>query len=138
VLTLLHALQRAAPDNLVGIVWFRLPVEGDRRGWSRDTWRAVVNDRLPATRVSATLVPAEGPGLWTVTLANDGAIDAAVPLRVQLDPTCTLADGANGFRLVAGTPLALESSGGRLRSHENRVIGWARCTQPQRQLHVAS
>jgi hypothetical protein len=49
-----------------------------------------------------------------------------------------MADGANGFRLVAGAPLALESAGGRLRAHESRIIGWARCTQPQRKLDVAS
>ena len=95
-------------------------------------------DRLVPAKVSASLVPAENPGLWSVMLANDGAIDADVPRRVRLDAGCTLADGANGFRLVAGAPLALASTGGRLRPQERRVIGWARCTDPQRQLDVAS
>ncbi|MGE5151114.1 MAG: hypothetical protein ACM3II_13405, partial [Rhodospirillaceae bacterium] len=76
--------------------------------------------------------------LWTVTLSNDGTIDATTPRRVRLDPNCTLADGANGFRLVDGAPLSLQGTGGRLRAHESRVIGWARCTEPQRQLDVAS
>lgn len=137
VLSFLHALQRAAPDNLAGLVWFRLPTDADRRAWSLDTWRAVVTDRLPPPQLSASLVPAEGPDLWDITLSNDGAVDAIAPRRVRLDPACALADGANGYRLVSTQPLALESrAGGRLRPHDRRVIGWARCTEPQRQLDV--
>ena len=138
VLALLRAMRRAAPANLAGIAWFRLPTEADRRAWSPATWRAVVTDRLPVPQISAALVPADTPDLWTVTLANEGAVDAAVPRRVRLDVTCAMADGANGFRLAAGTPLALEGTGGRLRAHESRIIGWARCTEPKRQLDVAS
>jgi len=138
VLAFLHAMQRAAPDNLAGIAWFRLPTDADRRAWSPETWRAVLTDRLPPARLSAALVPAEAADLWTVTLSNDGAVDATVPRRVQLDAACALADGANGFRLAAGTPLALEHSGnGRLRPHDTRIIGWARCTEPRRHLDVA-
>jgi hypothetical protein len=137
VLAFLHAMQRAAPDNLAGIVWFRLPTDADRRAWSPETWRAVVTDRLPTPRVSATLVATAQPDLWTVVLANDGAVDAALPRRVVLDAACGTADSANGFHLASGTPLALEAGDGRLRPHGTRVIGWARCTQPQRQLDVA-
>ena len=100
VLALLHAMQRDAPDSLAGIVWFRLPTDSDRRAWSLDTWRAVVTDRLPAATLNATLVATDNPGLWTVTLSNDGSVDATAPRHVRLDPTCTLADGANGFRLI--------------------------------------
>ena len=138
VLAFLHTMQRAAPDNLVGIAWFRLPVDTDKRAWSPETWRAVLTDRLPPAQLSASLVPAEAADLWTVTLSNDGTVDTAVPRRVQLDPACAIADGANGFRLVDGAPLALEGSGnGRLRPHDTRVIGWARCTEPRRHLDVA-
>ncbi len=136
VLSFLHALQRAAPENLAGIAWFRLPTDADKRAWSPGTWRAVLADRLPPGRVSASLVPAEAADLWTVTLSNDSAVDTLVPRRIRLDPDCAMADGANGFHLVDGTPLILEG-GGRLRPHDTRVIGWARCRQPRRQLDVA-
>jgi hypothetical protein len=136
VLSFLDAMRRAAPDTLAGIVWFRLPTDSDRRAWSLATWRAVVTNRLSASQASATLVPGGSPGLWTVTLANDGTVDAAVPRRIRLDSTCATADGANGFRLAASTPLALESQGGRLRPRASRVIGWARCVEPRRQLDV--
>jgi hypothetical protein len=138
VLSFLHAMERAAPDNLAGIAWFRLPTDADRRAWSPETWRAVLTGNLPPRQLSATLVPAETAGLWTVTLSNDGAVDAVVPRRVELDPACAMADGANGFRLVAGAPLALEGGGnGRLRPQGTRIIGWARCTEPRRHLDVA-
>lgn len=140
VLGLLHALQRSAPAGLIGVVWFRLPTEADTRAWSLETWRAVVTDRLSPARVSAALVPAEQPDLWNVVLSNDGTIDARLPAQVGLDPTCRMADGANGFRLVAdgkSDRRVLESSGnGRLRAQTKRTIGWARCVQPGRQLNV--
>jgi len=138
VLAFLHALRRAAPDNLAGIAWFRLPTDADRRAWSYETWRAVLTDRLTPARLSASLAPAEAADLWTVTLSNDGSIDAVVPRQVRLDPGCSMADGANGFHLVTGAPLTLEGSGnGRLRPRDTRVIGWARCTDPQRNLYVS-
>ena len=93
---------------------------------------------LPAVRLSAGLVPAERSDLWTVTLSNDGPVDAPLPRQVRLDPTCEMADGANGFRLAAaGRPLVLEATGNdRLRAEGKRIIGWARCTDPGRTLDV--
>ncbi len=142
VLSLLHALQRSAPSGLVGVVWFRLPTEADSRAWSLETWRAVVTDRLVPAQVSASLVPAEQPDLWNVVLSNDGPVDARLPSQVRLDPACQTADGANGFRVVADAQpdhRVLESKGnGRLRAKTKRTIGWARCGQPERQLHVVN
>ncbi len=140
VLGFLQALKRSAPAGLVGIVWFRLPTEADTRAWSLETWRAVVTDRLPPARVSASLVPAEQPDLWNVVLSNDGTADTSLPTRTRLDRTCQAADGANGFRLAVGGPAdhrVLESNGsGRLRAKSKRTIGWARCVQPERDLDV--
>ena len=144
VLGFLHTLQRSAPAGLVGIVWFRLPTDADSRSWGLETWRAVITDRLSPARLSATLVPAEQPDLWTVMLSNDGMADAQLPQRVRLGPACAMADGANGFRLVADTQpgrgaLILEGTGnGRLRAQAKRTIGWARCSNPERQLDVVN
>ena len=142
VLGLLHALQSSAPAGLIGVVWFRLPTEADTRAWSLETWRAVVTDRLSPAKVSAALVPAEQSDLWNVVLSNEGSVDAPLPSQVRLDAACQAADGANGFRLVADRPAdprVLESNGnGRLRAQTKRTIGWARCVQPERQLHVVN
>ncbi|MBS0541434.1 MAG: DUF3142 domain-containing protein, partial [Proteobacteria bacterium] len=136
---LLRRLEDNAPEGLVGVAWFRLPTETDRRAWSPETWRAVITDRLPPAQVSATLEATDQSHLWSVVLSNDGAIDAPLPRQIRLDPACAAADGANGFHLASsGTAPALEArSPGRLRAHTKRTIGWARCAQPQRQLDVA-
>jgi hypothetical protein len=134
----LHAMRRGAPEGLVGIAWFRLPTDADSRAWSLQTWRAVIAGDLPPVRLSAGLVPAERSDLWTVTLSNDGPLDAPLPRQVRLDPACEMADGANGFKLAAaGGPLVLEATGSdRLRADRKRIIGWARCTDPGRTLDV--
>jgi hypothetical protein len=138
VLQFLHAMRLGAPEGLVGIAWFRLPTDADSRAWSLQTWRAVIAGELPTVRLSAGLVPAERSDLWTVTLSNDGPVDAMLPRQVRLDPACEMADGANGFRLAAAArPLVLEATGNdRLRANRKRVIGWARCTEPGRALDV--
>lgn len=142
ILRFLNRLSVAAPQGLVGIAWFRLPTDADRRAWSLATWRAVIGGALPPRQIGASLVPTERADLWSVALSNDGATDAPLPRQVRLDKACSLADGANGFRLrTAGAsgdrPLILEAAGGgRLRAHRTRVIGWARCTQPRSELDV--
>jgi len=137
VLGFVRTLQRVAPDNLLGIVWFRLPTDADARAWSPATWRAVVAGDLPPARVRAALMPAERSGLWTVAVSNDGDVDALQPHMVRLDPACEMADGANGYRVADTRPLMLEATAGeRLRAHRTRVIGWARCTDPRKELDV--
>lgn len=142
VLRFLQALNHAAPAGLIGVAWFRLPTDADARAWSPQTWRAVIDGALPPTRLRAGLVPTERPDVWTIALSNDGPVDAALPRQVRLDAGCEMADGANGFRLAAGTlqagrPPVLEATGaGRLRANRTRIIGWARCLQPGRQLDV--
>ena len=142
VLHFLQAMERSGPANLAGIVWFRLPTDADTRAWSLSTWRAVMTGNLPPASVSARLVATDQAGAWTVSVANDGPVDAMLPRRVELAPDCEMADGANGFRLAVARdragPLVLEASraGERLRAHRTRVIGWARCPQPGQELHV--
>lgn len=138
----LEALDRSAPIGLIGIVWFRLPVSTDRRAWSLETWRAVIAGQPTSAHAQALLVPSEQPDLWNVVLANDGTVDIGLPRRVSLDLSCRMADGANGFRLVSEKiggrdTLVLEGAGrGRLKPLSKRTIGWARCVEPERQLHV--
>jgi hypothetical protein len=142
VLGFLDTLRRAAPPGLIGIAWFRLPTGTDIRAWSPQTWRAVVQGRLPAPNLTASLVATGHSNVWDVVLSNDGPSDVSVPRKVRLDPTCEMADGANGFQLAmvsarAGAPLVLEAAdAGRLRAQTKRTIGWARCSEPGGGVHV--
>ncbi len=143
VLRFLQAMNRSAPANLAGIVWFRLPTDADTRAWSLSTWRSVMTGNLPPAQLRARLVATEQAGAWAVTVSNDGPVDVLLPRQVELAADCEMADGANGFRLAAagpsaGQPLIIEATrtGERLRAHRTRVIGWARCRQPGQELHV--
>ena len=49
---------------------------------------------LPTIELNAILVPTDRPDVWTVTLSNDGSVDATLPRQVRLDPVCEMADGA--------------------------------------------
>ena len=137
----LDAMATGAPANLAGIAWFRLPTAADRHAWSARTWRAVIaGDSLPPARIAAELVATTTPGLWTVTLANEGPVDAPLPREVTLDAACVIGDGANGYRLVAEPdrpPVLRMTVGGMLRADDKRIIGWTRCAPSRRQLDVA-
>jgi Protein of unknown function (DUF3142) len=61
VAALVGDLRDNSPANLVGIVWFRLPTDDDRRAWSIATWRAVMLGKPLHTRVRRLSVIATRP-----------------------------------------------------------------------------
>ncbi|MGA2411987.1 MAG: DUF3142 domain-containing protein [Candidatus Binataceae bacterium] len=62
VAALVRDLGDDPPANLVGIVWFRLPTNDDRRAWSINTCRAVLQGRPLQSRVEATMTQSDTPG----------------------------------------------------------------------------
>jgi Protein of unknown function (DUF3142) len=122
-------LTRLPARGLVGIVWFRLPVEGDRRAWSLATWRNVVTGAPLRAELSVELTRTGESSLADIVLANRGTVDLPLPARVHMPPGCVLADGIRGYRAVrqaAGTILRRESEG-TLHVAATRPIGWMRC-----------
>jgi hypothetical protein len=47
IVPVINDLNEHPPQGMLGIVWFRLPVEDDRRNWSWTTLQAVMAGRLP-------------------------------------------------------------------------------------------
>ena len=101
VSTLLRELERDPPASLTGIVWFRLPVAGDIRAWSPETWRAVVLGKPLQSRIEALAEKSDTPGMSNIVLINQGEVDGVLPPRIDLPPSCTIADGINGYALDA-------------------------------------
>lgn len=133
-----RALAAARLRHLSGIAWFRLPTDADRRAWSRATWRAVVDGEPLVTHVAAIVAAADRPGLHSLTLVNEGDVDAALPRTVALPPACRIADGIGPYRLErdsAGLVLRRAATG-RLPSHRTLPIGWMRCDSDRMELHV--
>jgi hypothetical protein len=122
-------LARRAPARLSGIVWFRLPVAGDRRAWSRETWIAAMQGRRPAGMVATVTEPAGIVGIANVVLVNPGPEDARLPGAVALPEGCAPGDGLNGFVLDEASRLRATARG-VLRAGHKRIVGWARCGRP--------
>jgi hypothetical protein len=137
---LVRGWTRERPRELAGILWYRLPVEGDRMNWSAPALRAVMEGRTPRAAVrTATREPE--PGLVEIDLIDAGDGEAAAPASIWIGwqgEAFLAADGLAGYR---ATPerngLRLQGSGsGRLRPGERRRIAWLRFAS-RTEVHVA-
>lgn len=130
VATWLDDLRAQRYPNLAGVVWFRLPRDGDERVWATRTLRAVIaGEPLQSTvRAAASL---RDNGAIDVSLHSDGSIDASSPTAVSIDGNCSAGDGVNGYRLVRDARWRFEpGSAESLRAGSGRLIGWLRCADP--------
>jgi hypothetical protein len=135
---LLRDLERDPPASLIGIVWFRLPVAGDIRAWSPETWRAVVMGKPLQPRIEAIVEKSAIPGMNNIVLINQGDVDGGLPQRIDLPRSCTIADGINGYTLAhSQSGLSIErQQDGLLPGHQRRLVGWMRCTPAQVAIHA--
>jgi hypothetical protein len=133
------ALAAARLHHLVGIAWFRLPTDTDRRAWSAATWRAVIDDAPLTPHVTVIAGASDRPGLRDLRLVNDGDVDTMLPRAVALPTACRLADGIGAYRLAqADTGPVLERiDAGRLPARHALPIGWMRCDVDTGEPHVA-
>jgi hypothetical protein len=130
VAALVREIEASRPAALRGLLWYRLPVAGDARNWRLVTLRRVMRGEAPAGHVVAR-VATEEPGLWRVTLANEGSGDADAPGQLRLRWTGgsrVASDGLGGFQAREGEAegLLLEGPALRLRPGERREIAWIR------------
>ncbi|HEY0552626.1 MAG TPA: DUF3142 domain-containing protein [Thermoanaerobaculia bacterium] len=130
---------RERPPELTGILWYRLPVEGDRLNWTFPTLRAVMTGRVPRGGVRVA-VRAPEPGLVEVDLLNTGDGEAAAPSPVSIgwrDGSLLAADGLAGYQTAQdqGFVRLERRRPGRLRPGERRTIAWLRFAAPT-EIHV--
>lgn len=131
---------RSRPAELAGVLWYRLPVEGDRLNWSWPALRAVMAGHEPRGKVRAD-VRAPEPGLAEIDLFNEGDGEAAAPASVRVrwrDGTFLAADGLAGYETrppERGELRLARPRPGRLRPGERRTIAWLRFASPT-EIHV--
>ena len=122
------------PEELAGVIWYRLPVAGDRLNWPWPAFDAVRAGRPP--RRELRVEPrASAPGLLEIELLNAGEAEMGWPVRVEvpLPPgDLAAADGLAGYRVLRTGPRMLRLVRSTtpwdrpLRPGERRVVGWAR------------
>ncbi|MDG1892687.1 MAG: DUF3142 domain-containing protein [Verrucomicrobiota bacterium] len=132
---LVHQWTVSRPWCMQGLIWFRLPVRGDRMNWPWTTLAAVREGRTPLDDLVSLLEDSDD-GLMDVFLENRGEADAVLDkkVRVSWDEGFLVAgDGVGGFSLLERGPksvvfavnsLALNM---RLGPGQRKVIGWLRC-----------
>ncbi|MFW5857564.1 MAG: DUF3142 domain-containing protein [Planctomycetota bacterium] len=128
--------QRSRPRALEGILWYRLPVEGDRLNWPWSTFQAVRSGR-PLRTDAVVIATQPEAGLVELAWRNRGNLPVALdrPVAVTWEggtllagdgsadyraPDLACAPGTTRFRPVASGPLAALAPG------DHRPVGWLR------------
>jgi hypothetical protein len=130
---------RERPPALTGILWYRLPVAGDRLNWTMPTLRAVMAGRVPRGGVRVA-VRAPEPGLVEIDLINPAEGETAEPSPISIgwrNGALLAMDGLAGYQAmrVQGAVHLEHRQPGRLRPGERRTIAWLRFAAPT-EIHV--
>jgi hypothetical protein len=130
--SLVAAWQRDRPRELTGLIWYRLPVAGDRLNWPWSTLESVMAGVAPraALRVEARRSDA---GFVEVVLVNAGPEDDESGVQVAArwqDASLVAADGLHGFEVRELGPdrILFQPRRGtvRVESQQGLTIGWLR------------
>ena len=122
------------PQNLTGIIWYRLPVRTDSMNWRWPTFAAVMEGRKPLGHLH---VEVSGTNPADLFLINDGELDLNAPNEVALNwagGDLVAADGLNGFQLETGKKQVIlrrdSSITTVLQPGDRMAIGWLRFNSP--------
>lgn len=85
------------PAGLQALVWYRLPVESDRRNWRWETFQRVVRGEEQPTDLA--LEGTDHDGVQDLHVVNRGLFPARLPSSILIRNPVTAADGAGAYRL---------------------------------------
>lgn len=114
------------PHNLIGFVWFRLPVAQDELNWTWQTLQAVRDGRAPEASFRAE-VKNPSPHLYEIYISNTGeSLETGnVHTTLRYDSRDVIAsDTHNGFSLLPTNPQGL--TGPAPRPGEPVLAAWFR------------
>ena len=129
---LVRKWQKARPNNMLGIIWYRLPIETDQFNWNWDTLQMVMNGREPAGDVKVEIDYSQA-GFAKILLVNTGQLDYLPNNNVRIRCEYTnivAADGMNGFVFDGGNQSEInfkfnnQNSLIRIKPGESLLIGW--------------
>lgn len=79
-----RALAEAPPPGCAGVIWFRLPVAGDRLNWEMPTFLKVLAGETPAARLEIEASRGEAAGLVEIVVVNRGDTSEPLPAVVRI------------------------------------------------------
>jgi hypothetical protein len=123
------------PAAMRGIIWYRLPADGDTLNLRWPTLAAIIAARIPTANLRAEPRRVE-PGLLEISLVNDGELDLSSRLAVEVrwqNARLVAGDGSSGFDLADGDASTAQFQTTlkthRLPAGEKQVIGWLRLSE---------
>lgn len=135
----IQELETDRPALLIGILWFRLPVIGDRFNWPWQTLASVMAGKRPDGLLKAVVNTPER-GLTEIELVNEGDALSTSPATIHLAwngkgnaPLGSLLafDTLGGFDVVEQTPFGMTLRGvSDLAPGNRRQVAWLRWGNP--------
>ena len=136
MLRLERALAAEPPPGCAGVIWFRLPVEGDRLNWNLATFRKVLAGETPRARLELQARWSER-GLAEILAVNAGDTSEPAPARVKVSwregARLVGADGLGGYEPEGrrGEPaltlkIGAEAQEELIAPGKSRAVGWLR------------
>jgi hypothetical protein len=127
---LVRRLRESRPRELRGILWYRLPVPGDRRNWRLPTLLRVAAGEAPAPALSVEVVRTEG-ALADFAVVNRGEGEHSGPIEVVVafrNGDRVDLDALAGFRWTEPRKgeIRFRVEGARLAPGDRRAVGWIR------------
>ncbi len=120
------------PKALKGIIWYRLPVEGDKLNWPWETLACIMDGKVPEIKVEASARYPE-PGLVEADIVNLGNADCLGPVELEMQwggAKIVAADTFNNAEIIGNGDNILKfriaSSAMRLRPEQKMPFCWAR------------
>lgn len=120
------------PEYLRGIIWYRMPVEGDALNWSWPTLARVTAGDAPQAKLRAEARRVQ-PGLVEFDLVNEGDADFAGQAEVEARWSGTRPLASDGLRGFEPVPIGTNRicfrnlrQAYRISPQERRMIGWLR------------
>ena len=115
-------LERGEAPRVRGVVWFRLPVAGDRDAWPAATLSAVIRGERLAPAIAARLI-ARGAA-FDLELTNRGTVAGPWP-ALRLRGYVRAADLLGGYVASPSDPRRFTPPARELPAGATIVVGWA-------------
>lgn len=123
------------PAPMEGIIWYRMPVDGDRLNWAWPTLARVMAGEKPVAQIAVRAVPVDD-AMVELVVENRGDLDGPAPdaVEVSWDAGASVvgADGLAGmqWRRHGADAVRFERPAGdaalRVAPRGSRVVGWIR------------
>ncbi len=133
---LVQQLNQLKCDRLRGIIWYRLPVRGDRLNWDAELWRQVRDGDVQPPAWQVLAVP-QNNGVIEIQICQNSITPTPAPKAISLQWSGAEAvawDGQRHFSVSQSQPKTLTfqraSDSAPLPKGARWTIGWLRLDQP--------